>query len=298
MLTNTKCSQVTSVQIHKPQADFDLKPARAFTFRQLTDIYNQTRIDYIVPMPMNEAKLREYVHNYDVDLTQSLVAMSEGQPLGVAMLGVRSDVAWITRLGVTPHGRQKGIGRGLMTGLIENAGKLGSKKVVLEVIQDNVPAQRLFESLGFQVLRELLVVRRAPSPTNMTARNTLHIETAGFQEATSLLKTRTDAASWVTATESLNKVGSLVALVADIPKLGQGWLVYESSVFQLSRLILKTDPAASPEVATSLLQHLHWRHPVQDTVVENIPATDKLWPIFQSLGYMTSFVRVEMELAL
>jgi len=298
MLTDIEYTKLTPLQIQKPQADYYIKPANHFTLKQLTDIYNQTRVDYIVPMPMNEAKLREYVHNYDVDLTQSVVAMSDEHPLGLAMLGIRSDVAWITRLGVTPHGRQKGIGRGLMNSLIDNARQMQAQKVVLEVIKNNKPAQRLFESLGFQVLRELLVVRRPPKAMNMTVKNTLYIETAGFQDAAALLKNRTDAASWVTANESLTKTNGLVALTADIPKVGRGWLVYESSVFQLNRLVLETDPAASTEVATNLLQHLHWRHPVQDTVVENVPANHQLWPVFQSLGYITSFTRVEMELAL
>ena len=52
-------------------------PASHYTFEQLTEAYNQTRVDYLVPMPMNVARLREYAHAYDVDLDGSCVAVDE-----------------------------------------------------------------------------------------------------------------------------------------------------------------------------------------------------------------------------
>ncbi len=67
-----------------------LTPASQFTYEQLAAIYNQTRVDYMVPMPMNAARLADYVSTYDVDLNHSMVAVTQsGEMLGVAMLGVR-----------------------------------------------------------------------------------------------------------------------------------------------------------------------------------------------------------------
>lgn len=299
ILTDTTYNRLTTtLQVQKPQATFTLKPATQFSVQQLTDVYNQTRVDYLVPMPMSVAKMKEYIQVYDVDLAQSVVAVSGETPLGLGLLGIRGDTAWVTRLGVTPHGRQRGIGRGLMDNLLENVHRLGLKVVILEVIKNNVPAQTLFESLGFEVLRDLLVIRRPPKPTNMAVSSTLYIEALGYMDALKLLKTRADTPSWVTANESLNNAGNLSALKADLPGKGQGWLVYQNSVFQLSRLVLHRAPNAAPEVTRTLLQHLHWRHPVQDTVVENVPLDDTTWPVFESLGYMVSFMRVEMRLAL
>jgi hypothetical protein len=48
--------------------DVKLIPASQFTLDELTGIYNQTRVDYMVPMPMNAARLAEYISVYDVDL--------------------------------------------------------------------------------------------------------------------------------------------------------------------------------------------------------------------------------------
>ena len=55
-----------------------LIPASQFTIEQLAAIYNQTRVDYMVPMPMNAARLAEYIATYDVKLEHSLVAWVAG----------------------------------------------------------------------------------------------------------------------------------------------------------------------------------------------------------------------------
>ena len=54
-----------------------LIPTNQFSVEELTEAYNQTRVDYMVPMPMNATRLREYIHVYDVDLAQSLVAVDD-----------------------------------------------------------------------------------------------------------------------------------------------------------------------------------------------------------------------------
>ena len=84
----------------------ELIPAEQFTLQELTDLYNQTRVDYLVPMPMNASRLGDYIHDFDIDLSQSCVARAgDGQMLGLCMLGVRPNQAWITRLGVLPATR-------------------------------------------------------------------------------------------------------------------------------------------------------------------------------------------------
>ena len=89
----------------------ELIPADQFTIQELADIYNQTRVDYLIPMAMSADRLGEYIHDFDVNLACSGVARSaDGEMLGLIFLGMRQHIAWITRLGVLPSARRCGAG--------------------------------------------------------------------------------------------------------------------------------------------------------------------------------------------
>jgi len=121
-----------------------LVPASQFTIEQLTVLYNKTRVDYMVPMPMNVARLADYVRLYDVNLDRSFVAMQGEEMLGVAMLGIRHQRAWITRLGVVPTTRRHGAGKMLVAALVDAVDSLHLPLIMLEVIKNNAPAHQLF----------------------------------------------------------------------------------------------------------------------------------------------------------
>lgn len=63
-----------------------------YNFAQLAEIYNATRIDYIVPMPMNARRMEQYVKMYDVSLEASSVIFNTGHEMvGLGMVGVRQN---------------------------------------------------------------------------------------------------------------------------------------------------------------------------------------------------------------
>lgn len=293
-MAETKPDTIAELHLLTATNQLDIVPASEFSIQALTDIYNRTRIDYVVPMPMSTAKMQEYIHNYDVSLPHSVVAVDGNEPLGLGMLGIRDKKTWITRLGVIPNGRKGGVGKSMMLALIANSEALKAEAIILEVIKNNIPAQTLFEKLSFKATRELQIIRRPPKPLNMSMSHGLYIDKLGYQEAVSLLPERTDNPSWVTANESLFNAGHLSVLKAEIPSLGRGWLVYQNTVFHLGRIVIETDAQNSLKVAIALLRNLHWHHPVQDTIVENIAADNPHWEAFKALGYLISFSRVEM----
>ena len=52
-------------------------PASSFSIEQLVAAYNQTRVDYLVPMPMNAARLAEYIHKSEPSLTSVLASLEQ-----------------------------------------------------------------------------------------------------------------------------------------------------------------------------------------------------------------------------
>jgi ribosomal protein S18 acetylase RimI-like enzyme len=266
-----------------------------FTFAELTNAYNQTRVDYIVPMPMNAARLREYVHNYDVDMDLSAVAMAGDQILGLVMLGVRPRHTWITRLGVLPVKRRCGAGQLLMEHLIEQSYRLDVDYVILEVIKGNTPAHCLFQKLGFRDVRELLVLRRPPGPPVVDV-NSYNAQALDYHDALALLHERQSIPSWLDEVPSLENAGNLAALRVELETGDRGWMVYQNRIFQLGRLALQTEVGTPYRVGQALLHAFYTRYPTQDTHTENLPADDPHWPALQEAGYLEAFRRIEMRL--
>lgn len=274
-------------------------PTSKYTDAALAEIYNQARTDYIVPMPMNAKRLREYIDHYDIDLDHSYVAVdtSDREPNGIIMMGARGDRGWVTRLGVIPERRRRRVGQFLMELLIQAAYDFNMRLVQLEVIKGNDPAQRLFEKMGFEFTRELLVIRRAPGrladgPYVPSGSEVTPI-TDNF---TDVLTDRESNPSWVEETISLLNTHSLSGYHLTLPDGETGWVVFQRSPFQLQHLTF--NPDASPAMLTALLAQVHHSNPLQDTKVENVPADHPAWPIYQKFGYLESFRRNEMFLYL
>ena len=275
-------------------AAIKLIPASHFTFEQLTAIYNQTRVDYMVPMPMNAARLAEYVATYDVKLDHSLVAATPGgEMLGVAMLGLRAGRAWITRLGVIPNTRRNGVGQALVAGLMEQAAQLSIDFVMLEVIKHNTPAHQLFLKFGFREIGELLILRRPPRipPLDPIVADAERLDRA---DALRLVGRGRGAQPWTNQSESLFNAYEVSGLHLTLADGSRGWLVYQRQKFILTRFAFKTEAGDPATVAYALLSHLHYQYPRLDTHTENIQINDPHLPAFYEMGYVESFRRIEM----
>ncbi len=276
----------------------ELVPASRFSVQELTDLYNQTRVDYLVPMPMNADRLAEYVRDFDVDLSRSCIAREEsGQPLGLSMLGLRPGRGWVTRLGVLPGTRRHGVGALLMDCMLENAERAGAEDVILEVIRDNAPAYNLFLSKGFEETGSWLVMRRAPRP--VLAEPQGEVEMLTREQALESLSVYPPHVTRINAPESMSNAPDVEGMRVQLPGGGRGWVVYRSQKFtlrfSLSHLVLHTEEGDPAEVGMQLLLNLHARNPRHDTYAENIQAEDPHLAAFGGLGYFENFSRIEMR---
>ncbi|MBC8170933.1 MAG: GNAT family N-acetyltransferase [Anaerolineae bacterium] len=287
-----------SVPESSPELNSSILPATQYTHEQLASIYNQARVDYIVPMPMNAKRMAEYIHYYDIDLSASFIALNDERlETGIGMLGVRGQRSWITRLGVIPERRGKHIGLYLMANLLETSFFRGIKQVQLEVIQGNEPAYQLFLKLGFQHIRELLVIRRPPGvpeldPTQEAAQVTWLDE----PQIPAYLAQRHEPCSWIDESVSLLNAGSLRGIVVELPDGETGWVVFQRMAFQLMHFALS--PNITPAALQAALYHIHKTFASQDTKIENLPVNSPVWQVFQAIGYFEVFRRIEMHVTL
>lgn len=131
----------------------ELLPACRFSLAELAALFTAGYEGYVLPVHVDEEALRVMVEMWDIDLARARVAMRGGVAVGLALIAVRGSEAWVGGVGVVPSERSTGVGRALMEELVAQA----PGPVTLEVIEENVPALRLYESLGFEHVRRLEV---------------------------------------------------------------------------------------------------------------------------------------------
>lgn len=275
-----------------------LVPATEFNIEELTHIYNRTRTDYLIPMPMTAARLQEYIDVYDVNLSASCVMLeADGQSLlGLGMLGVREQRAWITRLGVLPTTRKRGLGHIMMDHLIGEARARGLPQIWLEVIKDNVPAYTLFCKKGFVKTRELLVGRRPPTAVPVRIQDFVQLEAVDDLGALDLLRRRRERSNWLNEIDSFHNVRQLTGMVVTLTQGAWGWAVFEPGALQIRRVLVGVERGDVVGVTTAVLQQLHAMSPMQDAIVENLDQYDPRWPGYEAAGYFETFRRIEMVL--
>lgn len=121
-------------------------PVRAFA-RELTEPHSRVWVaETIAETPLTYASP---VENGIAPFTAPV-----GQPavVGMLVLWVVLDEAHIATLAVHPAMRQRGIARQLLVHALRQAAREGCESALLEVRASNLPAQKLYESFGFEVV--------------------------------------------------------------------------------------------------------------------------------------------------
>lgn len=271
--------------------------ASEYSPQQLVDIYNQTRADYLVPMPMQVADWEEYVHVYDIALDGSFIAYLDEEPAGLNLLGLRGDQGWVTRLGVAPHARRRGIARDLMEALLQEARQRKVALLWLEVIADNLAGRRLFQSYGFEAMAELIVAERPDMPPTTLPAIGATAERINREEILEKLAQRSGHVDWKNHVESLDKLEGLSGLWVNSEQ-GAAWVAFRPKGDQLEKAILGVVEGPSKEIGWLALYHLNRLHPGMQVEAENVPVEGPMWSSYERAGYSQVFRRLEMKLAL
>ena len=179
-----------------------------------------------------------------------------------------------------------------MRKLLEVSEEIGVEQTILEVINGNVPAHTLFIKLKFEQTRELLILRRPPLPSVTVP--SLEAQWFDKQEALELLPQRIADQAWTNQTRSLSNADNIYGLKVETKDGGRGWLVFQRTEYNLSRLMFHTENSDPIELMLEMLVQLHTKYPNLDAYTENIPVDDPHFPAFEAMGYFEVFRRVEM----
>jgi ribosomal protein S18 acetylase RimI-like enzyme len=244
----------------------------------MTSLFNAGYEGYVIPFQLDEAALRWMIESFDIDLDASRVALRDGEPAGFANLALRGDQAWIGGVGVIATARRHGIAEQLMRAVHEEARARGVAKMWLEVIEQNDAAYKLYEKLGYDVVREVEVWTLSADVANGSAH-----EVAAGEAHARIRALRNGREPWQRADETLEHLGD----VRGLETAAGAALFRMTGVAQL----LQITAADSEELLRTLRQH--------GTVsMLNLPVDDPVADSLRALGASIAVRQREMVLDL
>ena len=83
-------------------------------------------------------------------MATTLIAERDGQARGYAFFNPMKEVVHLSHLVTAPEARGEGVGRALMAEVARRARDVGCAQMTLNVLPDNTPAIRLYESFGLR----------------------------------------------------------------------------------------------------------------------------------------------------
>ena len=135
-------------------------------------MFNAGYSDYLLPMQLTAAVFAEHIAANDIDLGCSRVVLDDDEPAAFALIARRDGAGWVGGIGTVPQYRRRGLGEEALTAGLATLSDRGIGVAWLEVIDQNQRALRLYEKLGFEVVRDLVVwalpAREADSPASRT----------------------------------------------------------------------------------------------------------------------------------
>jgi ribosomal protein S18 acetylase RimI-like enzyme len=280
-------------------AAVSLQPASSLDLDSLTALFNTGYTGYSIPVQINADQLRHHIEQNTIDLNASQIAIHKHQAVGIVLLARRAKAGWIGGLGVNPESRGQGMGRALMEAAITLSQQQGLHHLQLEVIVGNETAHGLYQCLGFQDMRELLILERPPVLLNETA--DLSITAVPAHEAlqyhqmfhTAAVPWQRDHPSLLHAVQDTSVRAWLVA-VDDQPAAYALGRVDEQNLHFLDLAVASGHAAA----LRAMLLRLHQQYPQTIGHIVNLDTDEPAAAILQDLGYRVILSQNEMRLTL
>ena len=143
-------TKMKSVSTQEPQAEgeacgfFASVQLRPMTTADLEEVMGIERASF--RFPWSAGFFRQELQ---VACARSILAESDGKLIGYVLFWLLPGAIDIHNIAVHADYRRRGIARILLTSVISEARRQSASRVILEVRKSNLPAQKLYETMGF-----------------------------------------------------------------------------------------------------------------------------------------------------
>lgn len=288
-----------------------------FEIRRLSDcplpdavgIWNESFKGYFVDLTLTPAGYLKRLQNEEISQPHSLIAYSEGRPVGFLLNGLRNigglKVAWNGGTGVNPELRKHGVGQALVHAAIELYAAEGVDRATLEALSNNEPAIALYRKFGYEVVDRLIFLSHDETLNNFPAGSGAkkYLARRAAPADVGELNFYRDSAAWQTQWQSLAWDNGEAVIVSDgntdigyalFRKKFSGHEILESiALYQCEAAPDRNDAA---EIVNAALEHVYGPLDVEcRRTTSNLRRSNEIvLRILQQAGFTTFVEQVQM----
>jgi ribosomal protein S18 acetylase RimI-like enzyme len=267
----------------------EIRTYEYFTLNELTVLWNRAFSGYYVNYEVDVDAFARQLANWGLNPSRSLVALVDGKPVGFIQSGVKDisgrRLSWNGGTAIVPEYRGQGVGKRLMVAAMEVYQETRVDVATLEVLVENTPALRLYESFGFRPVNRLVtleceVVRPLPRRTPLVYQLALPQAVSG--------KSYYDPdAPWLAHWCNLNQAQAF--LIADGQGVDRGYALFsikEDGIVTLHQFVPNPRCAMTEAELCDALQTI-WDMGSGRAVLDDFPVHDeRMLPLLQEMGFV------------
>lgn len=134
----------------------ELRPLLDYGLQEAVTLMNLGFSDYFIHIELTLPIFLNMARTESIDLGSSRIIWLDDEAVGIALIARRGWTSRLATMAIAPASRGRGAGRAAMDLLLAEASTRGDHAMVLEVIENNAPAVRLYEACGFHTERRLV----------------------------------------------------------------------------------------------------------------------------------------------
>ena len=250
-----------------------IKTLQSASAEEIRRCFAEAFSDYVIQVDFTMERYHRHLLRYGVDLEHSMGAYLDGQLVGFILNGVGmwdgKRTLYDAGTGVIPEARGRGITEQIFLQVKEHARAMGCEQCLLEVIQSNTAAIRIYERQGFRKTRELCCFKGAKSDLSLPR---------PFEAEPAALSATPEPfwdfhPSWQNSSDAVRRVGEhLSTLVVWMDGEPAGYVVFGPAGGEIVQLAVRPDRRGRG-VGGSLLAAAADRCRSEELTVLNIEAT-------------------------
>ena len=237
--------------------EFASAPASQYSLSELVDLLNRGFEAYFVPIHFSTDMFSNMLLKDGIDLADSRVLIADDRACGIALIACRRALGTsrVAAMGIAKEARGKRAGSWFMRTLIDEACDRGEREMVLEVIEQNEPAVKLYRNYGFEPVRRLVGYTRSGMEKGAEQNKASALYQIDLHEMSTLISQHgLPDLPWQLAGESISQMNPAPHAFRE----GQAYIVLSNPELEHVAIwsLLVEPEARGQELGTKLLKHV------------------------------------------